>query len=108
MSEELLKSMPPRPSLAVVEGAAVVPRVKLKAFCPSPTRNPKRISALKMLIIKTYFKLKAQIILFAVSVSIYYIWIKKICKINREENRLHEVSHNCMQVLCNFLTLLGS
>lgn len=77
MSEELLKSMPPRPSLAVVEGAAVVPRVKLKAFCPSPTRNPKRISALKMLIIKTYFKLKAQIILFAVSVSIYYIWIKK-------------------------------
>lgn len=36
LSEELLKSMPPRPSLAVVEGAAVVPRVKPKAFCPSP------------------------------------------------------------------------
>jgi len=44
--------MPPRPSLAVVEGAAVVPRVKLKAFCPSPKRNPDRISAFKMLITK--------------------------------------------------------
>lgn len=36
LSDELLKSIPPRPSLPVVEVAAVVPKAKLKAFCPRP------------------------------------------------------------------------
>lgn len=36
LSDELLKSMPPRPSLPAVEVAAVVPRVRPKAFCPRP------------------------------------------------------------------------
>lgn len=40
LSEELPKSMPPRPSLTVAAGAVVVPRVKPKAFCPSPADNP--------------------------------------------------------------------
>lgn len=80
LSEELLKSMPPRPSFAVVEGVAVVPRVKLKAFCPSPTRNPNRISALKTLIITTCLQFQGPFTTFG---------FLKIYKINREQHRLH-------------------
>lgn len=36
LSEEVLKSIPPRPSLPAVETGAVVPKDKLKAFCPRP------------------------------------------------------------------------
>lgn len=36
LSDELLKSIPPRPSLPAAEVAAVVPRVRPKALCPSP------------------------------------------------------------------------
>ena len=36
LSDELLKSIPPRPSLPEAEVAAVVPKVRLKGFCPRP------------------------------------------------------------------------
>lgn len=36
LSDELLKSIPPRPSLPAAEVAAAVPRDRPKAFCPSP------------------------------------------------------------------------
>lgn len=36
LSDEVLKSIPPRPSLLATEVGAVVPKDKLKAFCPRP------------------------------------------------------------------------